>query len=102
MKVLIRIALAALPVMFVAGCQTAPMEDSSMKEAAAIEDAKATAMAAKSAADKAAASADSAASRAENAARAAERAAAAAERAANEAKAAGDRADRMFRKQLRK
>ncbi len=97
MQVLKKIALVALPVMFVAGCQTAPEVDMSM-----IEGAQATAMEAKAAADKAAAAADLAASRTEQAVRAAERAAAAAERAANEAKAAGDKADRMFRKNLRK
>ena len=97
MRVLKGIALFALPVIFLAGCESAPKVDMSV-----IEGARTTAMEAKSTSDKAIAAADRAASRAEQAARAAERAAAAAERAANEAKAAGDKADRIFRKSLRK
>ncbi len=97
MQVLRGLALFALPVMILAGCESAPKVDMSV-----IEGARATAMEAKSASDKAVATADLAASRAEEAARAAERAAAAAERAAHEAKAAGDKADRIFRKGLRK
>ena len=96
MQVLKRIALLALPVMFVAGCQTPQVEDASSSEGSTI------AMEAKATADKALAAVRDLARSAAQAARAAERAAAAAERAANEAKSAGDKADRMFRKNLRK
>ena len=94
MKSLKRLALVALPMMILAGCESTSMEGDGNAEA--------TAMEAKSAAANASAAADRAAQRAEEAARAAERAAAAAERAANDSRSAGARADRMFRGNLRK
>lgn len=89
MKFVTRLAVVALPVLLIAGCQT-PAADTS-KVDSAVESSKM----AVSAAERASAAAKSAAA-------AAERAAAAAERAAAEAKAASDKADRIFRRGLRK
>jgi hypothetical protein len=75
MKLVTRLAIMALPVLLIAGCQLPPEEASKV---------------------------DSAVESSKMAAAAAERAAAAAERAAAEAKAASDKADRIFRRGLRK
>ncbi len=83
MKFVTRLAVVAMPILLAAGCTSTGPEDR-----ATIESAVATANEAKAEAERAAA--------------AAERAAAAAERAAAEAKAAGDKADRIFRRNLRK
>ena len=90
MNFVTRLAIVALPVLLVAGCQTPAPADTS-KVDSAVESSKM----AVSAAERASAAAKSAAA-------AAERAAAAAERAAAEAKAASDKADRIFRRGLRK
>ena len=90
MRFVTRLAILALPVLLVAGCQTPAPADTS-KVDSAVESSKM----AVSAAERASAAAKSAAA-------AAERAAAAAERAAAEAKAASDKADRIFRRGLRK
>jgi hypothetical protein len=90
MRFVTRLAIVALPVLLVAGCQTPAPADTS-KVDSAVESSKM----AVSAAERASAAAKSAAA-------AAERAAAAAERAAAEAKAASDKADRIFRRGLRK
>lgn len=82
MKLVTRLAILALPVMLVTACQTAPAD--SAKVDGAMESSKMAVAAA------------------ERAAASAERAAAAAERAAAEAKAASDKADRIFRRGLRK
>lgn len=84
------LAVVALPALIAAGCESGPMMSEGKVDSAVstANDAKATA--------------ERAAARAEEAARAAERAQAAAERAAAEAKAAGDKADRVFRRGLRK
>ena len=92
-----RFALVALPALLAVSCAELGAGDR-----AKIDSASATASEAKSAAAGATAAAEAAARRAEAAARAAENAAAAAERAAAEAKAAGDKADRIFRRRLRK
>ncbi len=85
-----RIALVALPALLAVSCAELGASDKAM-----IEGASATAGEAKSAAASATAAAEAAA-------RAAENAAAQASRAAAEAKAAGDKADRIFRRRLRK
>lgn len=90
MNFVTRLAIVALPVLLVAGCQTPAPADTSRVDSA-VESSKM----AVSAAERASAAAKSAAA-------AAERAAAAAERAAAEAKAASDKADRIFRRGLRK
>lgn len=90
MKFVTRLAILALPVLLVAGCQTPAPADTS-KVDSALESSKL-----------AAASAERASAAAKVAAAAAERAAAAAERASAEAKAASDKADRIFRRGLRK
>ena len=90
MNFVTRLAIVALPVLLVAGCQTPAPVDTSRVDSA-VESSKM----AVSAAERASAAAKSAAA-------AAERAAAAAERAAAEAKAASDKADRIFRRGLRK
>ena len=97
MTFLKRIALVALPALLAVSCAELGASDKAMIEAAS-----ATAGEAKSAAANATAAAEAAARRAEAAARAAEEAGARAMRAAAEAKAAGDKADRIFRKRLRK
>jgi hypothetical protein len=84
-----KIIIAALPLALAVGCETAG--ENSMK----VDQANKTAMAAESAAKRAADAANAAAASAAQAARAAEAAAA-------EAKAAGDKADRVFRKGMRK
>lgn len=89
MKVLKTLTLVALPLLFVAGCET-PAQDT-----AKLDQAVTTANDAKMAAEKAAASAA-------DAARAARAAATSADKAAAEAKLAGDKADRIFRTKLRK
>jgi len=83
MNLATRLAIIALPVLFIAGCQTPPPAEAS-KVDSAVESSKMAAAAA------------------ERAAAAAERASAAAERASAEAKAASDKADRIFRRGLRK
>ncbi len=85
-----RIALVALPALLAVSCAELGAGDK-----ARIDSASSTANEAKSAAASATAAAEAAARRAEAAARAAENAAA-------EAKAAGDKADRIFRRRLRK
>ena len=92
-----RIALVALPALLAVSCAELGSSDKAMIEGASV-----TAGEAKTAAAGATAAAESAARRAEAAARAAENAAAQASRAAAEAKAAGDKADRIFRRRLRK
>ncbi|HEX9836205.1 MAG TPA: Lpp/OprI family alanine-zipper lipoprotein [Alphaproteobacteria bacterium] len=90
MKVLKTMLVAALPLAMTAGCTTLAPDDKSM-----VEKASADARAAQDAANRAAASAQQAAD-------AANRAAAAAENASREAKMAGDKADRVFQRNLRK
>ncbi len=80
-----KLMVVALPLVLIAGCATeAQVEKANMTAADATRSAQ---MAAKSA---------------QEAAKAAAQAARAAERAAAEARAAGDKADRIFRKGLRK
>ncbi len=90
MKFAKTLIVAALPLALAIGCETAG-SDSSAK----VDQANKTASMAQSAAERAAAAANKAAASAAAAARAAER-------AASEAKAAGDKADRVFRKGMRK
>lgn len=86
-----KLMVVALPLaLAVGGCSTLGETDKSMLEKA------------NASAEKASADAQRAVSAAEQAARAAEQAARAAERSAAEARAAGDKADRIFRKGLRK
>lgn len=82
--------IAAVPLMLAAGCETMSENDRMMVEKAntSAADAQAAAQRAADAANKAAASAAAAAR--------------AAEAAAAEAKAAGDKADRVFRRGMRK
>ncbi len=80
-----KLIVVALPLAILAGCATESQVEKANMTAA--EASKSAQMAAQSAA---------------KAARAAEQAARAAERAAAEARAAGDKADRIFRKGLRK
>ena len=89
--------IAALPLAFAAGCETPASESSGMTsdQAMKLEMANKNAAAAESAAKRAADSANAAAAAAARAARAAEAAAA-------EARTAGDKADRVFRKGMRK
>lgn len=96
MKLAKTVIIAALPLAFAIGCET-PASDGSMssESAAKLEMANKNAMAAESAAQRAANSANAAAAAAARAARAAEAAAA-------EARTAGDKADRVFRKGMRK
>jgi len=96
MKFAKTLIIAAFPLAFAVGCET-PATDASMTQdqAGQLEMANKTAMAAESAAKRAADSANEAAASAARAARAAESAAA-------EAKAAGNKADRVFRKGMRK
>ena len=96
MKLAKTLLIAALPLAFTIGCET-PALDSGMttEEANKLEMANRNSMAAESAAKRAADSANAAAASAARAARAAEAAAA-------EAKTAGDKADRVFRKGMRK
>ena len=96
MKLAKTLIIAALPLAFAVGCET-PADDSGMmkEQGMKLDMANKNAMAAESAAKRAAASANAAAASAARAARAAEAAAA-------EAKMAGDKADRVFRKGMRK
>ena len=89
MKLAKLIVVSCLPVFFAVGCETAE------QNAAAIKSAQDTAKSAQLTANQAIKAAQKAASDAARAARAAESAAA-------EAKAAGDKADRIFRKGIRK
>lgn len=89
MKLARTLIIAALPLALAVGCET-PTNDT-----ARIDQANSTAMAAEDAAKRAADAANKAAASAAQAARAAEAAAA-------EAKAAGDKADRAFRRGMRK
>ena len=96
MKLAKTLIIATLPLAFVVGCETPADNSGMMKEnAAKLEMANKNAMAAQDAAKRAADSANAAAASAARAARAAEAAAA-------EAKTAGDKADRVFRKGMRK
>ncbi len=97
MKLAKTLIIAALPVAFAVGCETPATDNSSMmkENAAKLEMANKNSMAAESAAQRAADAANAAAASAARAARAAEAAAA-------EAKTAGDKADRVFRKGMRK
>lgn len=90
MKFTKTLIVAVLPLALAFGCETASTNDGAMAEKA-----NKTASMAQSAAERAAAAANKAAASAAAAARAAER-------AASEAKAAGDKADRVFRKGMRK
>ena len=96
MKLAKTLVIAALPLAFAVGCET-PATDSSMSadHASQIEMANQKATAAENAAKRAADSANAAAADAAAARRAAEAAAA-------EARTAGDKADRVFRKGMRK
>jgi len=96
MKFAKTLIIAALPLAFAMGCETPADDSASMQEnAAKLDMANKNAMAAENAAKRAADSANEAAAAAARAARAAEAAAA-------EAKASGDKADRVFRKGMRK
>ncbi|MDA1324256.1 MAG: hypothetical protein O3C34_05890 [Proteobacteria bacterium] len=97
MKFAKTLIIAALPLAFAVGCET-PATDASMTQGQAGQSEmanKEALMAAENAAKRAADSANEAAAAAASAARAAEAAAA-------EAKASGDKADRVFRKGMRK
>ena len=94
MKALKTCAVVALPLIFLAGCETVTMDRFQATEATANQ----AAAAAKAAGDKA----DAASQRAEAAARAAERAAAAAERAAKSASDAATKMDRMQQSMMKK
>lgn len=96
MKLAKTLVVATLPLAFLVGCET-PASDTSMtqEQSNQLDMANKNSMAAESAAKRAADSANAAAAAAARAARAAEAAAA-------EAKAAGDKADRVFRKGMRK
>ena len=90
------LVIVALPLAFGIGCETPATDSAATTDySSQIEMANKTAMAAQDAAKRAADSANAAAASAARAARAAESAAA-------EAKASGDKADRVFRKGLRK
>lgn len=99
MKLVKKLMVVALPLMLIAGCATQEALDKANQDSARIST---TAEKAASAAAMAASSAAQAAEAATKAAKAAEQAAKAAERASAEARAAGDKADRVFRKGLRK
>ena len=110
MKLAKIVLIAALPLALAIGCET-PASDGGMssEDAAKLEMANKNSMAAEAAAKQAADAANAAAAAAASAARAAEAAAAAAasaaraaEAAAAEARTAGDKADRVFRKGVRK
>lgn len=92
MKLVKKLMVVALPLMLIAGCATQEALDKANQDSARIS----------TTAEKAASSAAMAAEAAMKAAKAAEQAAKAAERASAEARAAGDKADRVFRKGLRK
>lgn len=92
MKLVKKLMVVALPLMLIAGCATQEALDKANQDSARIS----------TTAEKAASSAAMAAEAAMKAAKAAEQAARAAERASAEARAAGDKADRVFRKGLRK
>ena len=96
MKLVKNLMVVALPLMLVAGCATQESLDKANQDSARIST-KAAASAALTAKY-----AEMAADAAQKAANAAEQAARAAERASAEARAAGDKADRIFRKGLRK
>lgn len=85
MKLVKKLMVVALPLMLIAGCATQEALDKANQDSARIS-----------------ATAEKAAEAAMKAAKAAEQAAKAAERASAEARAAGDKADRVFRKGLRK
>ena len=87
--------IAALPLALVVGCETSNEGKTGMNDKAAMQAQSKAAMQAQSDAKRAVAAANAAAASAAAAARAAEAAAA-------EAKAAGDKADRVFRKGMRK
>jgi hypothetical protein len=97
MKLTKTLLVAALPLAFAVGCETPATESSGMTtdQSMQLDMANKNAMAAQEAAKRAADSANAAAASAARAARAAEAAAA-------EAKTAGDKADRVFRKGMRK
>lgn len=98
MKFARTLIVAALPLALAVGCETQQMESGSMQDKAMtdkVDMANKNAAAAQSAAERAAEAANRSAASAAAAARAAERAAA-------EAKAAGDKADRAFRRGMRK
>lgn len=97
MKLAKTLLVAALPLALAVGCETPSSESMGMTQDQSnqLEMANRNAMSAESAAKRAADSANAAAASAARAARAAEAAAA-------EAKAAGDKADRVFRKGMRK
>ena len=97
MKLAKKLLIVALPLALAAGCTEMSSQDRAM-----VEKANMSADSAKSEAMKATEAANKAASAAQAAAQAAEQAARAAERAAAEAKASGDKADRVFRRGLRK
>lgn len=94
MKALKTCAVLALPLMFVAGCEVATMDQFSATDAAAKQAAAAAAAAG--------AKADAAGKRADDAAKAAQQAAAAAERAAKSAADAAEKMDRMMQMKMRK
>lgn len=97
MKFAKTLIVAALPLVFAVGCETAATDTGMTQEQANQAEManKNALMAAENAAKRAADSANEAAAAAASAARAAEAAAA-------EAKASGDKADRVFRKGMRK
>jgi membrane protein involved in colicin uptake len=97
MKLAKKLMIVALPLALAAGCTELGSQDRAM-----VEKANASADAAKSEAMKATDAANKAAAEASRAAEAARMAADAANKAAAEAKAAGDKADRIFRRGLRK
>jgi len=99
MKLVKKLMVVALPLMLVAGCATQEALDKANQDSARIST---TAEKAASSAALTAKYAEMAADAAQKAANAAEQAARAAERASAEARAAGDKADRIFRKGLRK
>lgn len=94
MKIAKLIVVSCLPFFFAVGCET-PGQNTAGLDSAAIKAAQDTAKAAQLTANQALQAAQKAASEAL-------RAASAAESAAAEAKAAGDKADRVFRKGIRK
>lgn len=97
MKLAKKLLIVTLPLALVAGCTEMGAQDK-----ASLDKANSNAMEAKSEAQKASDAANKAAASAQSAAQAAEQAARSAEKAAAEAKASGDKADRAFRRGLRK
>ena len=97
MKALKYLIVIALPFLFVAGCETVNQNDKAL-----LEKASANAADAKAASMKASSDAKAAVAAAKAAADAARAAADAVNRGAAEEKAAGDKADRIFQKNLRK